>query len=181
MDVIFMSSVCNVYIWTRLKLFQDVHTKWNNVRKHYCFKWPMSLVMSLLVAHVIYQAQTPCLIPILLIGKGVWCVWLICRHFADFCMTKMLNTLATTSAGINSDEDFQKCHWCRENNLQISAKFLDSRFQENMQEVHAEKKTGQSDARLEMSPWNFSAHLAVQIGVCIITIQYNKTDVLASV
>jgi predicted anti-sigma-YlaC factor YlaD len=54
-------------------------------------------------------------------------------------MTKMLNTVAT-SAVINSDEDFQKCCSCRKNNLQVSAKFLDSRFQENMQEVHPEKK-----------------------------------------
>jgi len=51
-------------------------------------------------------------------------------------MTKMLNTVTTTSAVINSDEDFQKCCLCRENNLQISAKFLGSRFQENIQEVH---------------------------------------------
>jgi hypothetical protein len=54
-------------------------------------------------------------------------------------MTKMLNTVST-SAVINSDEDFHKCCSCRENNLQVSAKFLDSRFQENMQEVHAKKK-----------------------------------------
>lgn len=111
-----------------------------NERKHYCFKWPLCLVTSCLVAHVIYQAHTPCLIPILLTGKVVWSVWLICGHFADFCMTKMLSTVATTSAVINSDADFQKCRLCRENNLQISAKFLGSRFQENMQEVHAEKK-----------------------------------------
>lgn len=37
-------------------------------------------------------------------------------------------------------EDFQKCCLCRENNLQISVKFLGNRLQENMQEVHAEKK-----------------------------------------
>ena len=139
MNVIFMSSVYTVYVWTCLKLFQDVHSKWSNERKHYCFKWPLSLVTSCLVAQVIYQAHTPCLIPILLTGKCVGSVWLICGHFADFCMTKMLNTVAT-SAVINSDADFQKCRLCRDNNLQISAKFLGRRFQENMQEVHAEKK-----------------------------------------
>jgi Ca2+/Na+ antiporter len=139
MDIIFMSSVYPVYVWTCLKLFQDVHSKWSNERKHYCFKWPLSLVTSCLVAHVIYQAHTPCLIPILLTGKVVWCVWLICGHSADFCMTKMLNTVAT-SAVINSDEDFHKWCLCRENNLQINEKFLGSRFQENMQEVHVEKK-----------------------------------------
>jgi hypothetical protein len=54
-------------------------------------------------------------------------------------MTKMLNTVAT-SAVINSDEDFQKCCLCRENNLQISAKFLGNRLHENTQEVHTEKE-----------------------------------------
>jgi hypothetical protein len=102
MDVIFMSSVYTVYVWTCLKLFQDVHSKWNKERKHYCFKWPLSFVTSRLVAHVIHQAHTPCLIPILLTGKVVWSVWLICGHFADFCMTKMLSTVAT-SVVINSD------------------------------------------------------------------------------
>jgi Ca2+/Na+ antiporter len=140
MDVIFMASVYNVYVWTCLKLFQDVHRKWSNERKHYCSKWPLSLVTSRLVAHVIYQAHTPCLIPILLTGKVVWSVWLICGHCSDFCMTKMLNTVATTCTVINSDVEFQKCHLCRKNNLQISTKCLGNRFQENMQEVHAEKK-----------------------------------------
>lgn len=88
MDIIFMSSVYTVYVWTCLKLFQDVDSKWSNKGKHYCFKWLLSLVTSRLVAHVIYQAHTPCLIPILLTGKVVWPVWLTCGHFADFCLKK---------------------------------------------------------------------------------------------
>jgi hypothetical protein len=95
-------------------------------------------------------------------------------------MTQTLNTV-TTGAVINSDEYFYMCHLHAENGSHISAKLLGNRFQDNTQEIHGETKLGKTGARLKMSLRNFSAQFVQQMGVCIITIKYNKTDVSAFV